>query len=73
MDQSWKTKLKLLFFWPVGGGGALFVNFEYHYFSHATQKIKEKKDILRVYLDTAYFAKTKNLLLKVLYIKVKVS
>ena len=71
MDQSWKTKLKLLFFWPVGG--ALFVNFEYHYFSHATQKIKEKKDILRVYLDTAYFAKTKNLLLKVLYIKVKVS
>ena len=71
MDQSWKTKLKLLFFWPVGG--ALFVNFEYHYFSHATQKIKEKKDILRIYLDTTYFAKTKNLLLKVLYIKVKVS
>ena len=46
MDQSWKTKLKLLFFWPVGGG-ALFVNFEYHYFSHATQKIKEKKGYIK--------------------------
>ena len=37
------------------------------------KKLKKKNDILRVYLDTAYFAKIKNLLLKVLYIKVKVS
>ena len=37
------------------------------------EPLKETKKILRVYLDTAYFVEIKNLLLKVLLIKVKVS
>ena len=37
------------------------------------EPLKETKKILRVYLDIAYFVEIKNLLLKVLLIKVKVS
>ena len=35
--------------------------------------IKPQSNQYKVCLDTAYFAKTKNLLLKVLYIKIKIS
>ena len=50
---------------------SLFSNFFIKNWSHGT--IHTFKRTLRVYLDTVYFAETKNLLLKILQIKVKVS